>query len=282
MTPAQIAARRAELDRLTTRAVSEFELALAGVMRNLERRLRGLVEDVADGKRTAIIKAARAARLRKDLRNELTNAGFDLTLDAATDLPLERIGEAALATTVGQNVTALMGRLRPRIDALKALTLSDLLSQGDQVTDALWRATVQGVFSARPVDAILNDLAQIIDDTMPRIRTLYDTSISIYGRQVEDLQAGDDPETLFVYLGPVDAEMREFCEDWVGKVRTRADIDGLDNGQLPNVMLTGGGYNCRHGWTEISDASDLAPLAGTDQRMPEVDAQLRAVRKRAA
>jgi hypothetical protein len=269
-TPHQLIDRRAQMARLTDQAVSVFDRELALVVRHLERQLRGLVASVAEGSRTAIIKAARASRLRNELRNVLTESGFDALLDHATDLPLDRLARAALRTEVGQDVAAFVVSLQPRIAALKALTLSDLLGQGDQVAHALWRATVHGVFSARPVDAILADLAGLIEDTVPHLRTLYDTSVSIYGRQVEQLQAGDDPETLFVYLGPVDDIIRPFCAQWVGKVLTRDAIGALDNGQLPNVMLTGGGYNCRHGFNEISRFSELAPLAGTDDRMPEI------------
>jgi hypothetical protein len=276
-TAQQLIEKRTDVARLTDAAVAAFERELAGVVRNLERQLHGLVAGVSASSRTAIIKAARASKVRTALRDLLTEAGFDDLLDVATQAPLDQLARAALRTNVGQDVTAFVAPLQPRIDALKALTLSDLLGQGDQLASALWRATVQGVFSARSVPDIVADLGGVIDQSLPRIRTLYDTSVSIYGREVELLQAGNDPETLFVYLGPVDDVIRPFCADLVGKVLTRADIDELDNGQLPNVMLTGGGYNCRHGFTEISQMSELADLAGTDTRMPEIEQALRSV-----
>jgi hypothetical protein len=87
---------------------------------------------------------------------------------------------------------------------------------------------------------------------------------------VEALKAGDDPETRYAYLGPVDTKVRPFCRQHVGKVYTRAEIDALDNGQLNNVFLTGGGYNCRHVWNEVSKYSELYDYAGTERRVPEV------------
>ena len=273
-TPQDLIDGRDEMARLTDQAVASFERELAFVVRQLERQLLALIGEVAKDSRTAIIRAARATRLRNQIRDVLTEAGFDALLDAATEVPLDRLARAVLRTTVGQEVTAFVTRLQPRIDALKALTLTDLLGQGDQLASALWRATVQGVFSARSVEAIVRDLGGVIDQSLPRIRTLYDTSVSIYGRQVELLQAGNDPETLFVYMGPVDDVIRPFCEDLVGKVLSRAEIDALDNGQLPNVMLTGGGYNCRHGFTEISQFSELVTLHETGERMPEIAAKL--------
>jgi len=278
-TPQDVLARRAAVERLTDRAVSDFELALAQVVRQIERQLRGLVAGVAEGSRTAIIKAAKASRLRNELRNLLTDAGFDNLLDHATDAALDRLAQAALQSEVGKDVSAFVASLRPRIDALKALALSDLIGQGDLVASALWRATVNGVFSARPTDAILRDLIGLIDDTVPHIRTLYDTTVSIYGRQVEQLMTKGEPDELFVYLGPLDQVTREWCEERVGKVFSRAEIDEMDNGQLPTPMLTSGGYNCRHAFTLISKFSELADLAGTDKRMPEVE---RVIQGRAA
>jgi hypothetical protein len=272
MTPQDLINRRTTIAQITDRAVSAFDRSLADVVRALERQLRSLVAGVAEQSRTAIIKAARASRVRNELRDALTQAGFDDLLNVATDAPLDRLARAVLSTSVGQDVAVATSPLAPKVEALKALTLSDLFDQGDQIASALWRATVQGVFSARPVDAILKDLGGVIDDSLPRLRTLYDTAMSIYGRQVEALLPGaDDPEAAFVYLGPLDNVTRPFCAEWVGKVLTRADIDDLDNEQLPNVFLTGGGYNCRHGWTQVSQFSELRDLAGTGTRMPEID-----------
>jgi hypothetical protein len=276
-TAAQLVARRAEIAARTDGAVLAFERGLADVMRQLERQLRALAADVAKGSRTAIIKAARAARLRNEIRHLLASSGFDDLLASSTDAPMDRIARAALADSVGKDTAAFVGSQGPKIAALKTLALSDLIGQGDQVAHALWRATVHGVFSARPLDAILEDLASVIDRSVPQIRTLYDTSVSIYGREVERLQADEDPDARFAYLGPVDALMREFCAERVGKVYTRAEIEAMDNHQLPNVLLTGGGYNCRHGWTALSRYSELQDLQGTGERIPEVEQQLQAL-----
>ena len=109
------------------------------------------------------------------------------------------------------------------------------------------------------------EIAKILNIAEARTQTLYDTAVSIYGRQVEAEQAGDDPSTTFVYMGPVDAKTRDFCLRHVGKVYTRAEIDQLDNGQLSNVFLAGGGYNCRHVFQEISKFSELYQSREADE-----------------
>ena len=253
-----------------------FARELAAVLRDTERRLPPLLREVTAGNRTAIVKAAQANRLRRELRQALERAGYDELVDVATAKPLDRMAQRVLAGRRLASASAdLTHGIELRIAGLKALSLADLLDEGDDLARALWKATVRGVFGSRTIDDILADLADVLDHTEPQIATLYDTSVSIFGRQVEALQAGDAPETTFAYMGPVDSVTRPFCLRHVGKVYTREDIDELDNGQLDNVFLTGGGYNCRHVWQEVSQLSELQDLG--DGRIPEIATQLRDV-----
>lgn len=251
-----------------------FASALARVLRDTERRLVPLVRDVSDGSRTAIVKAALAARTRREIRAALEQAGYDQLAETALGGPLDRMTARVLdARRLAQQTVKLSGAFAERIEALRLLHQTDLLDEGDDMARALWQATTRGVFGSRPSTKILADLGDVFDDREPQIRTLYDTAISIFGRQVEALQAGDDPETPFLYLGPADDKTRDFCLEHVGKVYTRDEIDALDNGQLDNVFLTGGGYNCRHAWIEVSKFSALQDL-GRGERLPEIQDQL--------
>jgi len=248
----------AETANTAERIGKRFARELAQVLKDTERKLPRLVRDVSAGSRTAIVKAAQANRVRTELRTALQRAGYDELVDAATQAPLDRMVERVLeGRRLASQSANLIGGTELRIAGLKALQLSDLLDEGDDLARALWKATVRGVFASRNVDDILEDLADVLDHTEPQIATLYDTSVSIFGRQVEALQAGEEPEATFAYMGPNDDRTREFCRQHVGKVYTREQIDELDNGQMDNVFLTGGGYNCRHVWMEVSRFSEL-------------------------
>lgn len=57
----------------------------------------------------------------------------------------------------------------------------------------------------------------------------------------------------YAYDGPHDSLNRPFCDELktqggAGRTWTRAEIDAMDNGQIPNVFLSCGGYRCRHQW----------------------------------
>lgn len=277
------------LDRLVQSAVNTglaadvlgtlFAAELASVLRAIERRLRPIVTAAADGSATSIIKATQANRTRKAIGQALIDAGYPDLAESAYGTRLDALVAAVLETReLAQQTPKVSGAFERRIHAIKLLHETDLLDEGDEIARALWQAVMRGVFGARDVDSILADLADILDGSEARIRTLYDTSVSIFGRQVEALQAGDAPEAVFAYMGPADMKTRAFCEQHVGKVFTRAEIDALDNGQIDNVFLTGGGYNCRHVWTEVSKFSELRELLDTDQRIPEVEKQLERLR----
>ncbi len=253
----------------------QFAIELAAVLRAIERRLRPLVVSASEGSRTSIIKAANANRTRKAIEGTLSDSGYPQLAEGAYGKRLDTLVGRVLATRrLAQQTARLSGAFDARVQAIKMLHETDLLDEGDEIARALWQAVIRGVFGARDVNDILLDLGDILDASDGQIRTLYDTSVSIFGRQVEALQAGDDPEAVFLYAGPADKKTREFCRERVGKVFTRAEIDAMDNGQIDNVFLTGGGYNCRHTFMEVSKFSELQDYVGTDKRVPEVEAQL--------
>lgn len=260
-----------EADALAATADSlsrTFARELEHVLRDLERRLAGFIAAADHGARTAVIKAARANALRREIRDLLTAAGYEDLADAATSARYDRLVAHLQRLRVYADVAAFTARDYTRIQALQALARLDLLQVGDEAAVAIWRTLVQGLYSQRPVRHLLEDVADALDAELTTARTWYDTQTSVFTRQVESLKFGD--ASTFLYAGPTDSKLRPFCQQHVGKVYTKAAIDGLTNGQLPNVFLTGGGWNCRHTWVALSTASDLAPLADTGERVPEV------------
>lgn len=261
---------------------AQFARELSAVLCSLERKLTPLVQDISEGKsrsgrgtRTAIIKGAQANRARKAIEAALTASGYGDLASVAYGARLDRLVDRVLATRrIAQAAARLSGAFDARLAALLALHETDLLDEGDEIARALWQATVRGIFGSRPVNRILADLADVIDASEAQIGTLYDTSVSIFGRQVEALQAGDDPDTAFLYVGPNDKKTRPFCREHVGLVYTRDRIDELDNWQIDNVFLTGGGYNCRHQFIEVSQFSSLQEYVNTGERVPEFESQV--------
>lgn len=105
-----------------------------------------------------------------------------------------------------------------------------------------------------PFDQLVGTIADSMDRTLASARTWADTSISAWYRtaaslQFDEIQADAPAAALkFRYSGPEDIKTRPFCTALLmaGKSYTRDEIDAMSNGQLPNVFVTCGGYNCRH------------------------------------
>lgn len=95
--------------------------------------------------------------------------------------------------------------------------------------------------------------------TVSEAAGLADTSIASFYRTITDngfqIIESDLPEfdIRYLYEGPLDVLTRPFCKGLLqaqtsGRNFTRNQINGLDNGQIPNVFVSGGGHRCRHQW----------------------------------
>lgn len=248
---------------------------LARVKGDLEIRLRRLIIEAQAGSETATGLAARALVLRQELRDLLTAAGYDDLAEVSTVRGLDRMVRAIAQLREASNLVAFTTRDATRIAALKELARLNLLAQGDQVGVAVWRSVLQGVYGARTVPDILDDLTVILQKELHEVGTLYDTAVSIFGRQVQVLKSAGGPDELLLYAGPIDARTRPFCWERAGKVYRRRDVEGWDNGNMPGPPeLVAGGWNCRHLLVPLSPLSDLMEIAGTGQRVPEMQAQV--------
>lgn len=247
-----------------------YATELARVLRDLERELRTLILDAQQGSQTALARAVRAAKLRKEIQTALNAAGYPHLTETATSGALDHLVVQMGRLRGAAKLAAFTTSDQTRILALQEIARLDLLGAGDTLAHALWRTLAQGLYSQRKVTDLLEDLSDAVDVEDARLRTLYDTTVSVFGRQVEAMKSTGEGDEPFVYVGPVDAVMRPFCREHIGKVYTLTAIDALDNGQLPNTFLTGGGFNCRHQFIAVSKFSELRDLVGTGERMPEV------------
>ncbi len=139
------------------------------------------------------------------------------------------------------------------LDGVRASTVATLESVVEMAgTQAMQRA----LFSVGGLD--FEEITGLVADRMSvsvaQARTLADTAQNVFFRTASDVQfrrieeAYPEEKRLYVYSGPDDKITRPFCHRLLQRKRafTRQEIDAMDNQQLPNVALTGGGWNCRH------------------------------------
>jgi hypothetical protein len=231
-----------------------FARELARVLTQAERALVPILRAAIEGDRTATVTVGRILPLRRELRAALERAGYGELAATASAKAVARMAEGFAGRSTN------LGRLTPkRLEALARILEADLLGIGEAAAMTVWRSAALAIYSSQPVDQIVADLAEQLHTSLSKAQTIFDTQTSIVGRQMERLltEKGDQ---AYLYVGPVDARTRDWCLERVGLVKTRDAIDQLDNGQLPNPFLTGGGYNCRHTWLAVSDPA-LVSLA---------------------
>lgn len=271
------------VDRLS----AAFARELGRVLRDADRALRPILRAALRGERTAQTIAARGIALRRGLRDVLRAAGYDALVEATSTAAVQAMADQVLRGRVARAGAGLVRVTPAKLRALAELGASNLLQVGDDVAAGLWRSLAQFLFTTRPVDEIIDDLADAFTDELSSVQTLFDTQVSIYGRQVEALAtAGLGADQPYLYVGPVDAKTRRWCLDRAGKVYSRDVIEAMDNGQLANAFITAGGWSCRHSWLAV-ESDELRALMNTGARAPGfedrvvfADAQRQAMRER--
>lgn len=245
---------------------ANFARLLANVLKAADRALRPMLQDAIAGDRTATIRAARGVILRSDIRQALRDAGFDDLARTASEAAVEAMAVEVMKTRTAQGVAKMVKPSQQRIAALAALGEANLLGTAEDITTALVQAVSVWAFTVTDPNRILQVLADVTDTEFTKVQTLFDTQSSIYGRQITALSTENlGPSQPFLYTGPIDGRTRDWCLSRVGKVYTRAEIEQMDNGQLPNPFLSGGGYNCRHTFIPVV-SDELTALVGTGRR----------------
>lgn len=245
---------------------ANFARLLANILKAADRALRPVLQDAIAGDRTATIRAARGVILRSDIRQALRDAGFDDLARTASEAAVEAMAVEVMKTRTAQGVAKMVKPSQQRIAALAALGEANLLGTAEDITTALVQAVSVWAFTVTDPNRILEVLADVTDTEFTKVQTLFDTQTSIYGRQITALSTENlGPSQPFLYTGPIDGRTRDWCLSRVGKVYTRAEIEQMDNGQLPNPFLSGGGYNCRHTFIPVV-SDELTALVGTGRR----------------
>jgi len=110
---------------------------------------------------------------------------------------------------------------------------------------------------------LVETLSTRFEMSIGKATSVGNTAMSVWYATASDrafqIIAKDLPQqTLrYGYSGPQDKLERPFCRHLTeaGKAYTREQIGQMDNGQIPNVFISRGGFGCRHQW--ILDTHEL-------------------------
>lgn len=164
---------------------------------------------------------------------------------------------------------------------------SRMRAQGESTVDALEgivrnaaelakrRALLQ--IGGLSVGVLAETLQRETGATIGQATAIADTAQSTFYRTIADtgfqrIEQRQKKPLRYRYYGPDDRLNRPFCakvlaaqepksDDDEGRSWTRAEIQAMDNGQLPNPFITGGGYRCRHQWMVVAEKTDAETKA---------------------
>jgi len=266
--PKQVRTQSAALDREITAMVGDFEWELARVYVQLRERIVFLTNElIAKGGRVVSVATnlGIARAVARELEAVLVEAGYGDLVAGALDV----MGDLAKYQGLGQTRVARVERAAAwsgeTLDAFRQLKLNELLEVTAGTMRRVEQTLLRGIVGAQDRGELLNELVADLKVSLPHARTIYDTALSEFSRIAVTSTATGAADEAFMYSGPIDGLTRPFCLERVGRVFTREEIDAMDNLQLDNTLITGGGYNCRHTWLPIPAEDDLAQLAGTDE-----------------
>jgi len=142
----------------------------------------------------------------------------------------------------------------PDLEALQIAT-ADQVFQDVILPDTLTavRSALQGMTVAVPMSQAIDALNQRLEQSTGTQLTQARTQLNNYGRTVTAKAAEAYDLDLYLYTGPRDGITRSFCRPLINKVVDEKQMRKLDNGQGMPVKISGGGYNCRHSWSPITD-----------------------------
>lgn len=125
------------------------------------------------------------------------------------------------------------------------------------------RAIDLGVSSNASLAEVTQAVADAIEVTFSKAGAAVETAVMGAGRlalmrQAERGGEAAGEEMLFLYDGPDDGKVREFCADNVGKVFTMEALKALDNGTGFPVVPYLGGVRCRHRASPITREDAVA------------------------
>jgi hypothetical protein len=247
--------------------IDAFQTQLRHVVTMAQARMAGYLHDNLTFTNGAIDRTARNLRVMRSLDNKfmdfLDSAGYTPLLNSfVTSFAGSKVFLQDTLESLGYKPVSFTAS---DLTAFAGLQMNAVVSMTTVAEAAAGTAMQQALFSIGGLkfSDLVESLASKIDAALPRITTLAETSMTTYYRTLSD-QAfqkieKDLPEIAqrFRYSGPLDPRNRPFCRrlEEANKTYSRAEVAAMNNGMLPDVMLTCGGWNCRHVWI-INSRSD--------------------------
>jgi|TARA_R100000479_G_scaffold131257_1_gene69150 vacuolar-type H+-ATPase subunit I/STV1 len=198
----------------------------------------------------------------------ILQSGLGLAVDEfieQTDLIRQAVQESISAIKADVNFSAIASDMEA-IQAITAQTVFD-----DVILPPVKKGiaeSLRDVMLEVPSTVIASNLQLKLERSTGRQLTQIKTEISSYGRSINAAVAEQAGLDHYLYTGPKDGITRPFCRQLINLVVDKQQMNKLNNGQGLSVLISGGGYNCRHSWSPVSEgfieAANLTKATSSD------------------
>ena len=200
---------------------------------------------------------------RDQLIDFIIRGGFDLSIDEFIE-QADLIAQAVEKTTRIVEPDLGLLPIQQQLDIMQTSAVETLFDDviipnvASGVKESLVAMTVDV-----PMTQAISSLSQKMKSATGRQLTEVNTKLSMYGRGVTAAMADEAGLNYYLYTGPIDGITRKFCRPLVDKVVSDSQMKKLNNRQGLPVKTGGGGYNCRHSWSPVSEG--FLKAAGLDR-----------------
>jgi len=249
------------IDSLIANFQRELDAITAGAMARTQAQLQETLS-VTDGVIDRTAGNSRALRnLDSVILQEMDAGGFQKLLD---ELVAQFPGQLPYFQQVLDTLSASMDTPLPPVKfgprdiqafgAQAAVARDGIEAVMESIAGRVKNRVMLSVGGSKFADLVAT-LAESVQRGLPEVVGLAETATSTYYRVIADrgyqVIDAETPGTLkYQFYGPFDSLTRPFCRRLLssGKAYTRVEIDHMNNGQIPNVFISGGGWRCRHQW----------------------------------
>lgn len=231
--------------RIAVKADKSFRRSLKRSHRELSANLASALE---------LTSAEQLLTLTRDQLSEFVLAsGLGLAIDDFISAQ-DEIASAAL-DTLQVVIGAVDPASLPSLDALTKATADQVFE--DVILPGAMQATrtaLEGIVVGVPERSAIKAMDQRLESMVGTQMTQVNTELAQFGRAVTASAAEAFDLDLYLYTGPRDGVTRSFCRPLINKVVDEKQMARLDNGQGLPVKTSGGGYNCRHSWSPVTES----------------------------
>jgi len=189
--------------------------------------------------------------------DQLTDLILQAGLGNAIDVFIEQqdlISASIKVTLEAVDPAFKFDSILPQIDALQIQSSNAVF---DEIIIPIYqkaiRESLRDLTIEVPVQSALSNLQTRMKKSEGSALTEVKTKLSQYGRSINAVASKAAGIKNYLYTGPRDGITRNFCKALINLVVNDQQMKQLNNNQGLNVITTGGGYNCRHSWSPVTE-----------------------------